>query len=92
MRDLNELCVWKTKLNRKTHNHYIKYGNFPSADRPILKLPIKNLRKNGLNEVFRKYQSLRKRPIFVFAKLLNLLEIMIFVEINFIIGTKIRLF
>lgn len=42
--------------------------------------------------VSHKYQSLRKRPIFVFAKLLNLLEIMTFVEINFIIGTKIRLF
>lgn len=42
--------------------------------------------------VAHKYQSLRKRAIFVVAKLLNLLEIMAFVEINFIIGTKIRLF
>lgn len=37
--------------------------------------------------VSHKYQSLRKRLIFVVAKLLNLLEIMTFVKINFIITT-----
>ena len=37
--------------------------------------------------VAHKYPSLRKRLIFVVAKLLNLLEIMAFVEINFIITT-----